>query len=104
MKHVVLVLLSLAVLPSAADSMQEHGLVTKKSTHSVVATWDKLEEIVKSKGFTVFARIDHAAGASTIDQTMRPNQVLIFGTPKIDTALMLSRQSAGLDLPTRVAA
>ena len=79
-------------------------MVVKKSTHSVAATLNKLEGIVKSKGFTVFARIDHAAGASKVGQELRPTQVLLFGNPKIGTALMLSDQAAGLDLPIRVAA
>ena len=104
MKHVVLLLLSVLALPVVADSMQDQGMVVKKSSHSVSATLDKLEGIVKSKGFTVFARIDHAAGASKVGQTMRPTEVLLFGNPKIGTALMLSRQSAALDLPIRVAA
>ena len=104
MKYVALFLLSVFALPVTADSMQDHGLVVKKSSHSVAATLDKLEGIVKSKGFTVFARIDHAAGASKAGQTMRPTAVLLFGNPKIGTALMLSRQSAALDLPIRVAA
>ena len=104
MKYVALFLLSVFALPVTADGMQDHGLVVKKSTHSVAATLDKLEGIVKSKGFTVFARIDHAAGADKVGQTMRPTAVLLFGNPKIGTALMLSRQSAALDLPIRVAA
>ena len=70
----------------------------------MVATLDKLQGIVKSKGFTVFARIDHAASAKHTGQTLRPTQLLIFGNPKIGTALILSRQSAALDLPIRVAA
>ena len=104
MKHIVLFLLSVLVLPVGADSTQDQGLVVKKSSHSVTATLDKLEGIVKSKGFTVFARIDHAAGASKVGQAMRPTEVLLFGNPKIGTALILSRQSVGLDLPIRVAA
>ena len=104
MKRIVLFLLSFLVLPVGADSMHDQGLVVKKSSHAVTATLDKLEGIVKSKGFTVFARIDHAAGASKVGQAMRPTEVLLFGNPKIGTALILSRQSVGLDLPIRVAA
>ena len=104
MKHVVLILLSVLALPVVADSMQDKGLVVKKSNHSVATTLDKLEAIVKSKGFTVFARIEHAAGASKVGQNLRPTEVLLFGNPKIGTALMLSQQSTGLDLPIRVAA
>ena len=104
MKVFLLLLLSMFSLSAGADSVQDSGMVVKPSKHSVTATLDKLEDIVKSKGFTVFARIDHAAGALKVEQTMRPTQVLLFGNPKIGTALMLSRQSAGLDLPIRVAA
>ena len=104
MKHFALILLCVLALPAAADDALDRGVVVKKSTHSVAATLDKLEGIVKSKGFTVFARIDHAAGASKVDKQLRPTQVLLFGNPKIGTALMLSDQRAGLDLPIRVAA
>jgi uncharacterized protein (DUF302 family) len=79
-------------------------MVVKRSSHSVAATLDKLESIVKDKGFTVFARIDHAAGANKVGQSLRPTELLIFGNPKVGTALMSSRQSAALDLPIRVAA
>ena len=51
---------------SAAD-----GLVAVKSPHSAVATLDKLESLVEQRGLTVFARIDHAAGAAKIGQTLR---------------------------------
>lgn len=63
---------------------------------------DNLEGIVKKKGFTVFARVDHAAGASKVGETLRPTQLLIFGNPKVGTALLTSNQSVGLDLPIKV--
>ena len=68
------------------------------------ALQDKLEAIVKEKGFTVFARIDHAAGAAKVGKSLRPTQLLIFGNPQVGTALISSNQSAGLDLPIRVVA
>jgi uncharacterized protein (DUF302 family) len=104
MKYAALLLVSVFVLPVSADSLQEQGVIAQKSKHSVIATLDKLEGIVKAKGFTVFARIDHAAGASKVGQSLRPTQVLLFGNPKIGTALMSSAQSSALDLPIRVAA
>ncbi|MFT5446153.1 MAG: hypothetical protein ACI9DC_001315 [Gammaproteobacteria bacterium] len=68
MKHSALILMCVLALPATADGSGDGGgVVVKKSTHSVAATLDKLEGIVKSKGFTLFARIDHAAGASTVD-------------------------------------
>ena len=49
-------------------------------------------------------RIDHAAGAQKVGKQLRPTQLLIFGNPKVGTELMSSQQSAGIDLPIRVAA
>lgn len=104
MTRILALIAALSVTAAAADSSPDDALVVKKSAHSVAATLDKLEGIVTSKGFTVFARIDHAAGAAKVGQSLRPTQLLIFGNPKVGTALMSSRQSAGLDLPIRVAA
>lgn len=104
MHRVLILILALATPAAFADSHADPGVVVKQSSHSVAATLDKLEGIVKKKGFTVFARIDHAAGASAVGQSLRPTQVLIFGNPKVGTRLMSASQSAGLDLPIRVAA
>ena len=70
----------------------------------IYTTLDRLEKIVRGKGFTVFARVDHAAGAAKVGLTLRPTQLLIFGNPKVGTQLMSSSQSMGLDLPIRVVA
>ena len=104
MKRCVLMLLVLFVFPVSADVASDRGMVMKKSNHPVDVTLDRLESMVREKGFTVFARIDHAAGAAKTGQALRATEVLIFGNPKVGTALMTSRQSAGLDLPIRVAA
>jgi len=104
MRTIVLLLLAMLALPAAADVASDRGMVVKKSNHPVDVTLDRLESIVREKGFTVFARIDHAAGAASTGQTLRATEVLIFGNPKVGTALMSSRQSAGLDLPIRAAA
>jgi uncharacterized protein (DUF302 family) len=101
---IVCSLLTLSAAPAFADGNAQAGLVVSKSANPVGATLDALERIVKEKGFTVFARIDHAAGARAAGQSLRPTELLIFGNPKVGTALMSSRQSAALDLPIRVAA
>lgn len=43
----------------------EDGLIAIASNHSVKDTLDRLEASLKAKGITVFARIDHAAGAAS---------------------------------------
>ena len=58
------------------------GLVAVKSPHSAKDTMTRLEEAVTKRGLTVFARIDHAAGAAKIGKTLRPTEVLLFGNPQ----------------------
>ena len=85
-----------------ASSMSEDGLVTLASKFSVKETLDRLETDLKAKGITVFARIDHAAGAASVAMPLRPTKLLIFGNPKAGTPLMQSNQTIGIDLPLKV--
>ncbi len=62
---------------------------------------DRLEVEIKAKGLTVFARIDHAAGAAQVGLALRPTEVLIFGNARGGTPLMQSSQTAGIDLPLK---
>ncbi len=78
------------------------GMVTVESSHSVKDTVDKLETVLKSKGMKVFARIDHAAGAASVDMQIRPTEVLLFGNPKVGTPLMICNQSVAIDLPQKM--
>jgi uncharacterized protein (DUF302 family) len=82
--------------------MSEDGLVTVASRYSVKDSLDRLEAEVKAKGVTVFARIDHAAGAASVAMQLRPTEVLIFGSPKGGTPLMQSNQTVGIDLPLKI--
>lgn len=77
------------------------GLVAVKSPHGAAQTMDRLEAAVKQRGLNVFARIDHAAGASKVGKTLRPTELLIFGNPQGGTPLMECAQSAGIDLPLK---
>jgi uncharacterized protein (DUF302 family) len=86
-------------LPAAAND-----IVHKISPHSVTITMDRLQAAVEGAGATVFARIDHAAGAASVDLELRPTELLIFGNPKLGTPAMQDAQTAGLDLPLRVLA
>jgi len=62
---------------------------------------DRLEAGAKAKGMTIFARIDHAAGAAEVALSLRPTAVLIFGAAKAGTALMQANQTTGIDLPLK---
>lgn len=82
----------------------EGKMITKKSSHSVAVTMDRLEAALKEKEIGVVARVDHAAAAKKADMTLKPTQLLIFGNPKLGTPLMQSNPQAGLDLPLKVLA
>ncbi len=84
------------VVPSA------DGVISKPSQYSVDETMRRLEEVVHGKGLTVFARIDHRAGAREVSLDMQDEQVLIFGNPRAGTPLMVARPLVGIDLPLRV--
>jgi len=90
------------LIPMAANfAFAAEGVVTAKSNHTVEETADRLESILKAKGMTVFARIDHAGGARSIGQSLRPTELVIFGNPRVGTPLMSCRQTVGLDLPQK---
>jgi uncharacterized protein (DUF302 family) len=84
--------------------MSDVGLITIPSSFSVKETLDRLEREAKSHGLTIFARVDHAAGAAQVSMPLRPTEVLIFGNPKGGTPLMQDHQTAGLDLPIKALA
>lgn len=83
---------------------QATDLIHKISAHSVTVTIDRLAAAAEGAGATVFARVDHAAGAAKAGLELRPTELLIFGNPKLGTPAMLDGQTAGLDLPLRVLA
>ncbi|WP_372827019.1 DUF302 domain-containing protein [Polaromonas sp.] len=78
-----------------------HGLVAVKSPHSQTETLSRLEAQVRLRSLNVVARIDHAAAAQRIDQTLRPNEVVIFGNPQAGTPLMQCAPTVGIDLPMK---
>ncbi len=82
--------------------MSDDGLITLASNHPVRETMDRLEAVLREKGITIFARIDHAAGAAAVDMPLRPTELVIFGNPKAGTPLMQARQSIGIDLPLKM--
>ena len=81
--------------------MAADGLITIPSSFGPKETMDRLEAEVKAKGLTVFARIDHAAGAAAVGMSLRPTELLIFGNAKGGTPLMQENQEVGIDLPLK---
>ncbi len=81
--------------------MASDGLITLASIHAPKETMDRLEREVTARGMSVFARIDHAAGAAEVGLPLRPTEVLIFGNAKGGTPLMQMDQAVGIDLPLK---
>ena len=77
------------------------GLITLESAYGPKDTMNRLEAEGKAKGLTVFARIDHAAGAASVGLPLPPTAVLVFGNAKGGTPLMQAAQTIGIDLPSK---
>jgi uncharacterized protein (DUF302 family) len=78
------------------------GIIDKPSSHSVDEIVDRLKNILQSKGITLFALVDHSGEAEKVGLKMRPTKLLIFGSPKAGTPLMLAAPSIAIDLPLKI--
>src|SRR6516162_2881947 len=78
------------------------GLTTIRSSYAPEETINMLEAEIKARGMTVFAHIDHAAGAAGVGLSLRPTDVLLFGNARDGTPLMQSIQTIGIDLPLKM--
>ena len=81
--------------------MTVNGLITIHSSYGPEDTMNRFEAEVRAKGMTVFARIDHAAGAAAAGLSLRPTDLLIFGNAIGGTPLMQANQTIGIDLPLK---
>src|ERR1700758_316261 len=82
--------------------IQTNGIIEKPSNHSVGETVEKLKSILQAKGVTLFALVDHSGEAEKVGMKMRPTKLLIFGSPKAGTPLMLAAPSIAIDLPLKI--
>ena len=114
-KHVVLAAVAAMAVTSFAGAQQRVAASATESTAaaapsvtstpvsgSVQENVDRIAAMVQAAGGTVFARIDHGAGAESVGLKLAPAVVLLFGNPKVGTPLMQRAPAMGLDLPSRV--
>jgi len=87
-----------AIVTPHSDS----GIIDERSQHSVEQTVERLSAMLRAKGITLFALVDHGAEAAKIGMTMPPTKLLIFGNPKAGTPLMLAAPSVAIDLPLKI--
>jgi len=94
---IIILLVLLTVLPlMAAD-----GLINVQSDFSVEETTDRLENILKEKGMTIFNQINHSDAAQKVGVDLRKTQLIIFGNPKVGSPLMQCQQNVAIDLPQK---
>jgi uncharacterized protein (DUF302 family) len=79
----------------------DRGMIDVPSPYSVPETLSRLESVLKERGLTVFARVDHSGEAEKAGLEMRPTQLLIFGNPKGGTPVMIAAPSVAIDLPLK---
>ena len=79
-----------------------NGIIDVASNNPVDTTVEKLKTMLAAKGVTLFALIDHSGEAEKAGLSMRPTKLLIFGSPKAGTPLMLSAPSIAIDLPLKI--
>jgi uncharacterized protein (DUF302 family) len=77
------------------------GLTSIRSRFGPKETMDRLQAEIRAQGMTVFARIDHAAGAAEVGLILPPTELIIFGNARGGTPLMQSAQTVGIDLPLK---
>jgi uncharacterized protein (DUF302 family)/uncharacterized membrane protein YidH (DUF202 family) len=87
---------------TSMSTARSNGIIDKRSNHSVDETVGKLKSTLEAKGVTLFAVIDHSGEAEKVGLKMRPTKLLIFGSPKAGTQLMLAAPSIAIDLPLKV--
>ena len=79
----------------------QNGIIDKPSKYSATETADRLEALLKSRGITIFARIDQRKAAEEAGLAMRDTQLIVFGDPRTGTPLMNAHPSLAIDLPLK---
>jgi uncharacterized protein (DUF302 family) len=82
-------------------SRPDNGVIHLRSPYSLANTLQRLESAITTKGIAIFARIDHSGEAAKVGLTMPPTELLIFGSPKSGTPLMIASPSLAIDLPLK---
>lgn len=97
-------LIGLALPASGASNpmKQKNGIVDLSSNHSVDETVEKLKNILQGKGITLFVVIDHSGEAEKVANENTSYKLLIFGSPKTGTPLMLAAPGSAIDLPLKI--
>jgi uncharacterized protein (DUF302 family) len=96
-----LILAILVVLIMSVQVYAAEGMIDVKSSFGVKETGDRLENVLKEKGMTIFNRVKHSDAAKKEGVELRETEIIIFGNPKVGSPLMKCQQSVAIDLPQK---
>jgi len=101
MKRMTGVAAAAGLLLAAAPALAVDGLVAVESAHDPATTMDRFEEAAENADLNIFVRVNHAEGAASIGEELRPTELIVFGNPQGGTPFMQCAQSVGIDLPLK---
>ena len=84
-----------------ATPARDNGMQHLSSSYSVPETLKRVESVLQEKGLTIFCRVDHSGEAEKVGLKMRPTQLILFGSPKAGTPVMIAAPSIAIDLPLK---
>jgi uncharacterized protein (DUF302 family) len=79
----------------------DNGMQHLSSPYSVPETLQRIESLLQEKGLAIFCRIDHSGEAEKVGLKMHPTQLIIFGSPKGGTPVMVASPTMAIDLPLK---
>jgi uncharacterized protein (DUF302 family) len=82
--------------------MNDPGIVDIRSRYSVEETVERLSRLLQSKGVALFALVDHSGEAAKVGMKMPSTKLIIFGSPKAGTPVMLAAPTSAIDLPLKI--
>ena len=82
--------------------IQPEGVLVRTTARNFADTVEETRKVLRSVGQTIFAEIDQSAAAGSVNQSLRPTTIFVFGNPNAGTALMQSAPLLALDLPLKL--
>jgi uncharacterized protein (DUF302 family) len=82
--------------------ISDNGLVHLASARPVAETLERLLTLLKAKGVTVFAVVDHSGEAAKVGLEMHATKLVIFGNPIAGTPVMIAAPDSAIDLPLKI--
>ncbi|HKJ04257.1 MAG TPA: DUF302 domain-containing protein [Geopsychrobacteraceae bacterium] len=97
-----IMIIAILTLHIAIPAIAAEGVFNIPSSFSAEVTADRMEKVLKSKGMTIFNRINHSEAADKVGIPLRDAELIIFGNPKVGSPLMQCQQTVAIDLPQKV--